>query len=128
MSAVSDTSFAGRREDRSLLQGRGSFIDGLRIAELDGALYAHFVRSIEPHATLVAVDTADALAVEGVAAVFTGPDGRFAWDLAVGGCYRTVFVAPTGRTWSSSRSPWLPFDHCPLGTGTTVVEGTLSPG
>jgi carbon-monoxide dehydrogenase large subunit len=60
--------FAGRREDGPLLRGRGTFIDGLQIPELDGALHAHFVRSIEAHATLRSVDVSEAEAMPGVVA------------------------------------------------------------
>lgn len=65
--------WAGRREDHHLLVGRTTFIDGLDVPELVGALHAYFVRSIEPHARLRSVDTADAEASPGVVAVFTGP-------------------------------------------------------
>ena len=63
-----------RREDGPLLRGQGTFIDGLRVPELDGALYAAFVRSTEPHARIVGIDTSEALATEGVVAVFTAAD------------------------------------------------------
>ena len=65
--------WAGRREDLHLLVGRTTFIDGLDVPELAGALHVHFVRSIEPHARLRSVDTSDAAAAPGVVAVFTGP-------------------------------------------------------
>ncbi len=64
--------WAGRREDHHLLVGRTTFIDGLDVPELVGAVHAHFVRSIEPHARLRSVDTAGAEASPGVVAVFTG--------------------------------------------------------
>ena len=70
-----------RREDDPLLRGRGTFIDGLRLAELDGALHAVFVRSIEPHGRLVSVDTAEAAAMPGVVAVLTGKDLTDVWVL-----------------------------------------------
>ncbi|MCC6436149.1 MAG: xanthine dehydrogenase family protein molybdopterin-binding subunit [Acidimicrobiales bacterium] len=63
-----------RREDAPLLRGQGTFIDGLRLPELEGALYAAFVRSTEPHARIRSIDSADALATEGVVAVFTAAD------------------------------------------------------
>ena len=65
-----------RREDPPLLRGEGTFIGGLRVPALDGALHAAFVRSIEPHARLVSVDVDDALAMPGVVAVLTGDDQR----------------------------------------------------
>ena len=72
--------FGGRREDRPLLRGEGTFIDGLRDPALDGALWGHFVRSIEPHARIAPVDVSEALAAPGVAAVYTGADVD-AWPL-----------------------------------------------
>jgi carbon-monoxide dehydrogenase large subunit len=71
---VSESTYAGRREDRPLLVGQGTFIDGLRVPELDRALHAVFVRSTEPHARLRGVDAAEALALPGVVGVFTGAD------------------------------------------------------
>ncbi len=65
--------WAGRREDRHLLVGQTTFIDGLHVPELEGAVHAHFVRSIEPHARLRSVDTSDAERSPGVVAVYTGP-------------------------------------------------------
>ncbi|HEX3087446.1 MAG TPA: xanthine dehydrogenase family protein molybdopterin-binding subunit [Ilumatobacteraceae bacterium] len=70
-----------RREDGPLLVGRGTFIDGLRLPELDGALHAVFVRSIEPHGRLVSIDATDASAMPGVAAVLTGADLTDVWVL-----------------------------------------------
>ena len=63
-----------RREDRPLLRGQGSFIDGLRHPALEGAYHAAFVRSSEPHARILAVNTDQALAMDGVVAVFTAAD------------------------------------------------------
>ena len=61
-------------------------------------------------------------------AVSTDVNGQYAWDVQAGACYRTVFVAPAGRTWVSTGVPWAPADHCPLGAGTTTADGALSPG
>jgi carbon-monoxide dehydrogenase large subunit len=66
--------FVGRREDRPLLVGDGTFIDGLDVPELAGALHAVFVRSTEAHARLLSVDVGDALRQPGVVAVLTGAD------------------------------------------------------
>ncbi len=63
-----------RREDRRLLRGQGSFIDGLRHPALEGAYHAAFLRSSEPHARILAVNTDQALAIDGVVAVFTAAD------------------------------------------------------
>lgn len=65
-----------RREDPRLLTGKGTFIEGLAIPELDGALHGVFVRSIEPHGRLLGVDVADALEMDGVVAIYTGEDIR----------------------------------------------------
>lgn len=65
-----------RLEDPPLLVGRGTFIDGLRLPELAGALHVAFVRSTEPHARIVDVDVSQAHATPGVVAVFTGEDLR----------------------------------------------------
>jgi aerobic carbon-monoxide dehydrogenase large subunit len=70
-----------RREDPPLLRGEGTFIDGLKLAALDGAVHAAFVRSIEPHARLRSIDSADASALPGVLAVWTGADLTDVWPL-----------------------------------------------
>ncbi len=79
-SEMSTEQFHGRREDRPLVTGRGTFIDGLRIPELDGALHGCFARSIEAHATISAVSIAEAKSVPGVVAVYVGADVD-AWPL-----------------------------------------------
>jgi carbon-monoxide dehydrogenase large subunit len=65
-----------RREDPPLLRGEGTFIGGLAAPELEGALHASFVRSIQPHARLVNVDISDASHMPGVVAILTGEDAR----------------------------------------------------
>ena len=62
-----------RKEDARLLTGRGDFTDDHAIA---GQLYASFVRSPYPHATIGKIETAAALAMPGVVAVLTGADCR----------------------------------------------------
>ena len=57
-----------RTEDPELLLGEARFVGDLA---LDGALHAVFVRSELAHATLLSIDTAEAEAMPGVAAVFT---------------------------------------------------------
>lgn len=71
---MTDPLFKGRREDEPLLRGQGTFIAGMRSPALDGALFCHFVRSIEAHANLRSVDVNEARSADGVFAVFTGPD------------------------------------------------------
>ncbi len=60
-----------RKEDESLLTGRGSYVDSVR---LPGTLVMHFVRSTEAHARIVSVDTEAAAAAPGVHAVFVAED------------------------------------------------------
>ena len=60
-----------RKEDERLVSGRGSFTDDLHVAR---ALHAVFVRSPHAHADILAVDTAAARAMPGVAAVLTAAD------------------------------------------------------
>jgi len=60
-----------RREDARLLTGHGRYVDDIAVP---GALHACFVRSPHAHARILAVDTAAALAMPGVVAVYTGRD------------------------------------------------------
>ena len=60
-----------RKEDRRLLTGRGAYSDDVN---LDGQLYAAFVRSPHPHADITALATDGALAMPGVRAVLTADD------------------------------------------------------
>jgi aerobic carbon-monoxide dehydrogenase large subunit len=63
-----------RREDDALLRGRGTFIDNLRVPELEGACFAAFVRSTIAHATITSIDVSEAAALDGVVGVFTASD------------------------------------------------------
>jgi carbon-monoxide dehydrogenase large subunit len=67
-----------RVEDPELLRGAGTYVDDLvaggRLPEAAGTLHACFVRSPVAHATIAALDTREALAGPGVAAVLTGED------------------------------------------------------
>ncbi len=60
-----------RLEDDALLAGVGQFTDDVTLPE---QTYLFFVRSPYPHARIVAVDTAAALAMPGVLQVVTGAD------------------------------------------------------
>lgn len=60
-----------RREDRGFLSGTTSYLEDI---PCEGALHATFVRSAMAHARLVGVDLDDALAMPGVAGVFTAAD------------------------------------------------------
>ncbi len=58
-----------RREDARLLSGRAAYLADIRVP---GALEAAFVRSPIAHGTITEIDSTRALALDGVAAVFTG--------------------------------------------------------
>jgi len=60
-----------RREDPKLIQGRGNYLDDIK---LPGMLHAAAVRSPYAHAKVKRINTSKALAHPGVAAVFTGED------------------------------------------------------
>ena len=65
-----------RKEDPALLTGESKFIDDLA---LPGAQWIACVRSPPAHARITAIDTSDALATEGVVAVYTGEDLAETW-------------------------------------------------
>jgi aerobic carbon-monoxide dehydrogenase large subunit len=74
MSAVSEKWFGAsvlRKEDPDLLAGRGNFVDDIH---LPGMLHAAVLRSPFAHARIKRIDTAPALALEGVHAVLTYAD------------------------------------------------------
>ena len=58
-----------RREDPRLIQGRGTFVDDLKIA---GLLHMAFKRSDIAHGRILSIDISAAQAMDGVEAVFTG--------------------------------------------------------
>ena len=60
-----------RKEDAALLIGHGHFSDDLNLA---GQAYAVMVRSAHPHARILAIDAAAAMALPGVIAVLTGAE------------------------------------------------------
>jgi hypothetical protein len=61
-----------RKEDPALLSGRGRYADDLPVPA--GTLQCHVIRSPHPHADIVTIDAAPALAKDGVWAVITGAD------------------------------------------------------
>src|SRR6516225_6881615 len=63
-----------RFEDFALLTGRGRYGDDLPV--VSGTLHAAVVRSPHAHAEILAIDTARAFAMPGVACVVTGEDVR----------------------------------------------------
>ena len=58
-----------RREDPRLIQGRGTYVDDVKVA---GMRHLAFKRSDIAHGRITSVDTSAAEAMEGVEAVFTG--------------------------------------------------------
>src|SRR5829696_7237952 len=58
-----------RREDPRLIQGRGTFVDDIK---LTGMLYMAFKRCDVAHGRILSVDTSVADTMDGVEAVFTG--------------------------------------------------------
>jgi carbon-monoxide dehydrogenase large subunit len=60
-----------RKEDPSLLMGRGTYVDNLQLPRL---LHMAFVRSVHPHARLLGVDVSAAREVPGVVAALTAAD------------------------------------------------------
>ena len=60
-----------RREDKRFITGKGRYTDDI---VLPGMLHAHFVRSPYAHARVVSVDLAEAKAMPGVIAIYTGDD------------------------------------------------------
>jgi carbon-monoxide dehydrogenase large subunit len=58
-----------RREDPRLIQGRGTYVDDIKIA---GMLHMAFRRSEVAHGRIRSIDTSAAQAMDGVEAVFTG--------------------------------------------------------
>ncbi|HXG76607.1 MAG TPA: xanthine dehydrogenase family protein molybdopterin-binding subunit [Gaiellaceae bacterium] len=80
MAVVETKSFIGtsvkRKEDESLLRGRGTFVDNLT---LPGTLFMAVVRSPYAHARIRAVDLSAARAAEGVVAAFSAADLADEW-------------------------------------------------
>jgi len=60
-----------RVEDEKFLTGKGNYLDDVR---LSGTLHAAFVRSPHPHARVLKVERASALASPGIVAVYTAAD------------------------------------------------------
>ncbi|SIS92559.1 carbon-monoxide dehydrogenase large subunit [Roseivivax lentus] len=60
-----------RADTKRLLQGRGTFIDDIQLPRM---LHAAFVRSSVAHGVITGIDVAEARALPGVVAVYTGAD------------------------------------------------------
>ena len=63
-----------RTEDPRLLTAGGTYVDDLRVPELEGAVQATFVRSPLAHALITEIDTSAARDEAGVLAVLTAQD------------------------------------------------------
>ena len=63
-----------RTEDPRLLTVGGTYVDDLRVPELEGAVQATFVRSPLAHAVITGIDTSVARDEPGVLAVLTAQD------------------------------------------------------
>lgn len=74
---MSTTSVLGgvvkRREDPALIRGTGEYVDDMKVS---GMLHAAFVRSPYAHARITSIDASEALAMDGVHAVYTADDVR----------------------------------------------------
>ena len=69
-----------RREDPRLIQGRGTYVDDVKIA---GMQYVAFKRSDIAHGRITSIDTSAAAAMPGVEVVYTGADiAKFVKDAA----------------------------------------------
>jgi carbon-monoxide dehydrogenase large subunit len=60
-----------RKEDLRFLSGRGNYVDDIN---RPGQVYAHFLRSDQPHGKINGMETAEAAKMPGVIAIFTGED------------------------------------------------------
>ena len=63
-----------RLEDARLLTRGGTYVDDLRVPELDGAAWVTFVRSTHAHARITGIDAGTARGAPGVVAVLTARD------------------------------------------------------
>jgi len=95
-----------RIEDKPLLCGAGQFTDDFT---LPGQTYLAFLRSSRPHARIVSIDSARALALPGVLAVFTGEDMARAGAKAF--VVNLPFKRPDGSALSSPPRSMLATGH-----------------
>ena len=80
-----------RREDPRLIQGRGTYVDDVKLA---GLQHLAFKRSDIPHGRILSIDTSAAEALDGVEAIFTGAQiAEFLGPMPV----PTPFPAPEHR-------------------------------
>lgn len=79
-----------RVEDPRLLSGRGRYLDDIT---LPGMLHAAFVRSPHAHARIISIDPSEALALDGVVAVYTAKDLEWLGPMVSAGPMREGVVA-----------------------------------
>ena len=80
-----------RREDPRLIQGRGTYVDDVKIV---GMQHLAFKRSDVAHGRISSIDTRAAAAMDGVEAVFTGAQiAEFLAPMPIG----TPFPSPEHR-------------------------------
>ena len=60
-----------RTEDPRLLRGGGRYVDDIRLPQ---ECHAYMLRSPHAHARIISIDCADARALPGVIAIYTGAD------------------------------------------------------
>ena len=89
--------FKGRREDRRLITGNGRYTADWN---QPGQLYAAFLRSDRAHAEIVSLNTKPALAVPGVAGVFTAEDTK-----AAGIVFPPPFIPYPGKGGQPIKAP-----------------------
>ena len=112
-----------RKEDPSLLRGRGTFTANL---DLDGVLCGVFVRSLVAHALISKVDISEAESMPGVEAVFTAADMGVDAFLSLGAS-NPAFARPplAGRAGPLRRRPHRPRDCLHLHRGRRRRRGRL---
>ena len=91
-------SYKGRLEDARMLTGKGRYVSDWN---LPGQACGHFLRSDRPHAKILSIDAAAALAMPGVIAVITGA------ELAAAGLKPIPAAAPFKWSDGSEQRPAL---------------------
>lgn len=126
MSKPETGGFAGtsvrRSEDTNLMRGQGRFVADCA----EGAYHVVFVRSAEPHARILGIDSSAALSMTGIVGVYT------AADLGVGDSTlptlttpNPAFVRATGFHMAEQRMPLLASDRVHyVGQPVAVVVAT----
>ena len=110
MSATGIGAAVRRKEDFRFITGKGRYTDDIN---RPGQSHIHFLRSPHAHAKIASIDKAKALAVPGVAGIFT-------WEDAPRRLYSTALhedhlvdpddttggARPATRAWSRARRSW----------------------